>query len=82
LFILDWPPHFLHPDSSERGYVLNVFVEPEYRGHGLARELMRRAEDEFKRRGVHFLVLHASKLGRPVYEKTGWEQTAEMAKAV
>jgi GNAT superfamily N-acetyltransferase len=82
LFVLDWPPHFLHPGHSERGYILNVFVEPAYRGRGLAMELMRRAEEEFRRRGIVFQVLHASKLGRPVYEKLGWGVMPEMGKAI
>ena len=80
LMIIDWPPHFLHPESAERGYICNVFVEPEHRGTGLARMLMLRAEEEFGQRGVSYLVLHASKLGRPVYEKLGWKDTREMAK--
>ncbi len=80
LMIIDWPPHFLHPESAERGYICNVFVEPEHRGKGLARMLMLRAEEEFGQRGVSYLVLHASKLGRPLYEKLGWKDTREMAK--
>jgi GNAT superfamily N-acetyltransferase len=80
LFVLDWPPHFLHPRSAERGYILNVFVEPEYRGRGLAAELMGRSEEEFRHRGIVYEVLHASKKGRPVYEKLGWTASAEMSK--
>ena len=80
LMVIDWPPHFLHPTSSQRGYVCNVFVEREHRGKGLAAMLMERAEEEFRRRGVTYLVLHASKLGRPVYEKLGWKDTREMSK--
>ncbi len=30
LILLDWPPHFLHPESGVRGYILNVYVEPAY----------------------------------------------------
>ena len=29
--LLDWAPHYLDPAGEQRGYVLNVFVEPEYR---------------------------------------------------
>ena len=82
LVLLDWPPHPLHPETGERGYILNVFVEPGYRGRGLAQELMRRAEEEFRARGVPYAVLHASALGRPVYEQLGWDPTAEMGKAL
>lgn len=80
MMVLDWPPHPLHPHSSARGYVLNVFVEPAYRRRGIARNLMQRAEVEFTRRGIFYCVLHASPHGRPLYENTGWTQTNEMRK--
>jgi GNAT superfamily N-acetyltransferase len=79
MFILDWPPHPAHPDDCRRAYVLNVFVEREHRGKGLATELMKVAQDEVRRRGIAFTTLHASQQGRPVYEKLGWEPTTEMS---
>ena len=82
LILLDWPPHFLHPESGVRGYILNVYVEAEYRGQGLAQELMQHAEEAFRERGVAFEVLHASQMGRPVYEKLGWAVMPEMGKAL
>jgi len=82
LFLLDWPPHFLHPTETNRGYICNVFVEGRHRGRGISKAMMELAEEEFARRGVHYLVLHASKLGRPVYDKLGWDATSEMAKAI
>lgn len=75
---IDWPPHPFHPASDRRGYILNVFVEPEHRGQGIARNLMAEARDEAKRRGLAFAVLHATEQGRPLYERLGWAQTAEM----
>jgi GNAT superfamily N-acetyltransferase len=80
LVLLEWPPHPLHPTTEVRGYVLNVFVEPEYRGQGLAQRLMERSEEEFRARGVTYATLHASRMGRPVYEKMGWGSTTEMSK--
>lgn len=82
LMLIDWPPHPLHPEQDKRGYVLNVFVEPSHRGRGLAGELMKRADDEFIRRGVSYAVLHATDKGRPLYQKLGWSGTSEMAKAI
>jgi GNAT superfamily N-acetyltransferase len=79
LMEIDWPPHPLHPTQSRRGYILNVFVEPEHRGRGVARELMRLASEEGRRRGLEMMVLHATAMGRPMYEKLGWSQTAEMS---
>jgi GNAT superfamily N-acetyltransferase len=80
MFVMDWPPHFMHPEHDERGYVLNVYVDPAYRRRGLTARMMEMAEDEFRCRGVRFAVLHASQMGRPVYERLGWTAMPEMAK--
>jgi len=82
LLLLDWPPGPNHPTSDVRGYILNVYVEPEFRRHGIARTLMQRAEEEFLARGVVYEMLHASTIGRPVYEGLGWTMTNEMGKAL
>lgn len=37
MILLDWQPNYLHPESNQRGYILNVFVEPTHRGGGLRR---------------------------------------------
>lgn len=82
LMSIDWPPHPAHPNLDQRGYVLNVFVEPAYRRRGLASALMKLAEAEFAQRGVSFAVLHATEAGKPVYAALGWTATAEMAKTI
>lgn len=82
LMSIDWPPHPSHPNLDQRGYVLNVFVEPAYRRRGLASALMNLAEAEFAQRGLSFAVLHATQAGQPVYEELGWSATTEMAKAI
>ena len=82
LYLYEWPPAPLHPASGSRALVSNVFVEPAYRGHGIATELMRRTEAELARRGVAYATLSASDAGRPVYEKLGWVATNEMAKVL
>lgn len=82
LILLDFPPHFLHPESGLRGYILNVYVEPSHRGQGLAKEMVLRGEDQFRERGVVFEVLHASRMGKPVYDSLGWMAMPEMGKAL
>lgn len=82
LMSIDWPPHPSHPDVNQRGYVLNVYVEPAYRRRGLASALMKLGDEEFARRGITYSVLHATKLGKPLYEQTGWMGTSEMAKVI
>ncbi|MGA7245681.1 MAG: GNAT family N-acetyltransferase [Terracidiphilus sp.] len=78
LLVLDWAPHYLDPAGEQRGYVLNVFVEPEYRRRGLAQALMSECMDEARRRGIRVVALHASQKGQPVYEKLGFTTSNEM----
>ncbi|RST32202.1 GNAT family N-acetyltransferase [Sphingomonas ginkgonis] len=82
MMAIEWPPHPIHPDQDRRGYVLNVYVEPGHRGEGHARALMERCCGEARRRGLRYVILHATAQGRPLYEKLGWEDTAEMALVV
>ena len=79
LVFLDWAPGFSHPDTDRRGLVLNLYVEPDYRGRGLARTLLRNAQESARAQGVTFLVLHATESGRPLYEHLGWSPTTEMS---
>jgi GNAT superfamily N-acetyltransferase len=79
MMVLDWPPHPSHPSEAARGYILNVYVEPEHRGKGIAGALMRQAMAEAKARGLQYMILHATKMARPMYERLGWGQTAELA---
>jgi GNAT superfamily N-acetyltransferase len=77
LWLIDWPP----PASGyggPRGYLLNVFVEPAYRGKGIATQCVVSLIDECRARKIENVRLHASVLGRPLYEKLGFVQTNEM----
>lgn len=78
LLLLDWPPHPLHPAGSLRGYILNVFVDPEYRRGGLARALVECCLAEARMRNLQVVTLHASAEGRPLYESMGFRSNSEM----
>lgn len=78
LMVLDWAPHFLDPTGDKRAYILNIFVEPEYRRRGLAQMLTRECMQEARRRGIRVIALHASAKGQPVYEKLGFKTSNEM----
>lgn len=82
LMLIDWPPHPSHPMEDKRGYVLNVYVEPEYRRRHIANMMMELAEEEFRRRGVTYAILHSTTKGKPLYANMGWGGTTEMAKAL
>jgi ribosomal protein S18 acetylase RimI-like enzyme len=77
LLLHDWPPG-IRDIGTTRGYVLNVYTEPDHRGHGLATLLTRAAIDEARRRGIHVVTLHASDEGARIYKRLGFEETGEM----
>jgi ribosomal protein S18 acetylase RimI-like enzyme len=78
LMLQDWPPGPFDPVGELRGYLLNVFVETEFRRRGLARQLVEVCMVEARRRGIRVMSLHASDEGRPLYEKLGFSSTNEM----
>lgn len=77
LLILDWPPHPLDP-GCYRGYLLNVYVEPEYRRKKLASHLIDMALAEARRRNILVVALHSTEEGRALYEANGFRRTNEM----
>ena len=53
---------------------------PEHRGHGYAEALLRHMDAFIRRRyGVNETVLHATEMGRPVYERMGFRAVDEFA---
>ena len=78
LLVLDWPPHPLDHAGDHRGYLLNVFVEPDYRRRGLAHALVDLCLAEAHRRRIRVVALHSSDAGRPLYETVGFRATSEM----
>ncbi|HEX4664738.1 MAG TPA: GNAT family N-acetyltransferase [Terriglobales bacterium] len=68
----------LSPDQINRPYLLNVYTYPEFRNRGLARMLTNKAIDWCRTHGFKVLWLHASHLGRPLYESLGFEASNEM----
>ena len=62
----------------EMPYILSMYTEPEYRGRGVASRLVRAMVRWATRHGYRRIFLHASRLGRPVYEKLGFADGNEM----
>ena len=77
LWIMEWPPHYLHLEPV-RGYLLNFYVAPQARRHGIAKRLAHLAVTECGKRKIRLAVLHASTMGRPVYDSLGWHVSNEM----
>lgn len=64
--------------TEREALVVNVYVAPDYRRQGLARRLMITILDWCKEHGIERIVLHPSRLGRPLYESLGFAQTNEL----
>jgi GNAT superfamily N-acetyltransferase len=77
MWLMDFPPHFMDPEPV-RAYLLNFYVEPAFRGRGLAVALLRLTVAEAARRNIRVVTLHASKFGRPIYERNGFVDSNEM----
>lgn len=73
----DFPPHYLHVEPG-RAYLLNFYTDPAARGQGLANQLLRACVDECRAHGSRVVTLHASRFGRPIYEKFGFTAMNEM----
>ena len=71
IFFSDYPPSFTNK-TGRTGYVCNVYTADEYRGKGIAGQLLEKLEEEAKARGITQLLLHASEAGRKAYLKSGY----------
>lgn len=77
LKFVDWLPR---PDGQQRGlvYVHSVYTAPEYRRQGLARRILTAMIEHCRDNGWPRITLHASDLGRELYEDLGFKPTNEM----
>ncbi len=69
------------PGSLGRGeipYILSMYTEPRFRRRGVASALVRAMVAWSRRRGYARVLLHASRFGRPVYARLGFEPSSEM----
>ncbi len=72
--LLDRHPHLAPPgeDCSWRGYVQWVSTDPAHRRKGYARAVMNALHDWAIGQGVRVIDLHATEVGRPLYESLGY----------
>jgi len=77
LWLMPWPPHLVAPDQP-RANILNVYTKPEWRGRGVARQLMETILNWCAAQGIRAVILHASDAGKPLYRSMGFEPTNEM----
>jgi GNAT superfamily N-acetyltransferase len=58
--------------SGKTGYIMNVVTHPAYRRRGLARRLMQVTLAWLEEQGIQRAELHATDMGRPLYEELGF----------
>jgi GNAT superfamily N-acetyltransferase len=63
---------------SHAPYILSMYTERNARNRGVASALVRAMLDWARKRGYVRITLHASRFGRPVYRKLGFEDSNEM----
>ena len=73
-------PLLPRPDAlhGPEAVVLNVYVEPEFRRRGIARNLMVALLDWCRQQGIPRIVLHPTTNGQPLYESLGFIPSGEM----
>lgn len=71
-------PSIFRPEKRQYGYIWGVYVRPETRGQGIAQALTKACNDYLKGIGCTKVLLHASPMGKPVYEKLGFVTSNEM----
>ena len=66
------PPNRPCPDGKV-AYISNMYTAPHYRGRGIATHLFELTVEEAAVRGHTKLLLNATAMGRPIYEKFGFK---------
>ena len=61
--------------TGKNAYITSVFVETEYRRQGIASEMVQRIVKRAQAYGCVNIMLTATDMGKPLYEKLGFIQT-------
>lgn len=64
----------VHNASGEKAYIMNMYTDPEYRRQGIGWEILDYLVDASKAKGISFITLEATKIGKPLYQKYGFVQ--------
>lgn len=63
-----------HNPSGHKAYIMNMYTDPAYRRKGIATKTLDLLIAEAKSKGVTAISLEATEMGRPLYEKYGFEK--------
>ena len=62
-----------HNPSGRKAYLMNIYTDPSYRRRGIAMHVLDLLVGEALDRGIEDISLEATPMGRPLYEKYGFE---------
>ena len=68
------PPTFTNP-GGDVAYITNMYTHPDFRGQGIASGLLNKLIAEAKSLNYPGVRLHASEMGRGLYERAGFSDT-------
>ena len=77
IYFMEFAPGWMDTQPL-RAYLLNFYTIAEARGRGYAKQILEAAVAECRARDTHVITLHASRFGRPLYERFGFTQSNEM----
>lgn len=58
--------------TGQKAYIMNMYTSPDFRRKGIAYHILDLLIREIRNRGVVYIALEATDMGRPLYEKYGF----------
>ena len=58
--------------TGECAFLMNIYTAPAHRRRGVARRIVAKLIEDAKARGIRSVLLEATEMGRPLYEKFGF----------
>ncbi|MDD5622370.1 MAG: GNAT family N-acetyltransferase [Actinomycetota bacterium] len=72
ILLEDRPPNPRHRINLH-AYILNIYVDAEHRGKGIAKKIMEHLHEYARSKDVRRIGLHASRFGHGLYRKMGYK---------
>lgn len=64
--------------SGKIAYIMNMYVDENYRGMGMGKKIFSEILIFIKKQGIKLVSLHTSEMGKKLYESFGFKSTNEM----
>ena len=58
--------------TGKKAYIMNMYTDPAYRRQGIAMKTLALLIEDAKAKGISFISLEATDMGRPLYERYGF----------